>query len=1098
MEQWNIYNIHSQWELILTLSDHSDLSPSTNTESSSPIIRQVQSNDGQQVPSHMKSMFDEATSERTSSEKCIIKQLLLDHLHVFSKDDTDLGLTHLAEHSIDTGDARPIKQRARREPLAFAGEEKKAVEQLERQGIVRKSSSPWSSPVVLVRKKNGRVRVCIDYRRLNAVTKQDAFPLPRTQDCLDAVAGAKFFSTMDLTAGYHQIPVKKKDIPKTAFVTKSGLYEFITMPMGLTSAGSTFQRVMELALMGLQWETCLIYLDDVIVFANSFDEHVQRLLAVMTRISDAGLKLKPEKCHLFQKQVEFLGHVVSAQGVLPAPHNVLKIRNFPPATNVTEARRILGMGSYYRRFIPNYANMMKPITDLTKAGKPFKWTDKCDKALQDLKNKLESPEIMGYPLTDGEFILDCDASGKAIGAVLSQLQDGQEKVIAYASRTMNRAERNYCVTDQELLAVRHFVEYFRQYLMGRRFRVRTDHRALVWLFSLKEPKSRIARWLEILSEYDFSIEYRPESRHRNADFMSRCEDPKDCQCSDTDNLEKLKCGPCNKCRKRTVEMNSTMKLPNDNKVNRVQSIESASTYAMKPYRRIHSMICIFYLFLISVVTRVSAMYQRCLSALRCFHYQDVARMVRTRMSSQKSVNEEWSPWAYEQTKLKKMQEEDAELSQVLHWIKDDKRPETSSLVKESPALRHYWNLWGTFEICNGVLFRKFRKKNGTGDYKQLMVPKAIKLEVLKQMHDVLLSGHLGAKKTREKTLQRFYWFELRIDVNLYVKQCDVCAANKEMSKNPKAPMKSMLVGTVWDRLASDILGPLPLTPRGNRYILLFTDHFTKWVEIIPVPDQTATTCAEKILNEVIARYGCPYDLHTDKGKNYDGEIFAELCRMLEVRKTRTSPRNPRCNGLTERFNRTLLRMIKAYLKGEQTDWDLHLGCLAGAYRATPQESTGLTPNLLMLGREVRLPAELCWGSRTDTGEDITSYGDYVNKLRDKIQHAHFVARKHLEIATKRQKDYYDVKKYLMNYNEGDAAWYLSEGRKKGESPKLQPAYEGPYYIKQKINDLDYLIQKDAAGKRCVVVNHNKLKPYEGTNPPDWIKQLQRKSTPDTQ
>ena len=351
---------------------------------------------------------------------------------------------------------------------------------------------------MLVRKKNGQVRPCVDYRRLNAVTVKDAFPLPRVQDCLDAVAGAESFSTLDLTSGYHQIPVRGEDIPKTAFVTKYGFFEYKTMPMGLTGAPGTFQRLVELVLQGLQWQTCLIYIDDIIVFGVNFEEHMSRLEEVLQRIQNAGLKLKPDKCHLLQHEVEFLGHIVSKEGVKPCPRNIMKILEWPTPTNVTEVRQILGMGSYYRRFVKSFSKIVRPLVELTRNGKSFQWTPLCDEVFEHIKKALTSPDIMAYPLSTCEFILDTDASDMGIGAVLSQYQDGKERVIAFASRSLNRAEKNYCATDKELLAVRYFVEYFRQYLLGRTFRIRTDHQALVWLFKLKEPKGRIARWIEIL------------------------------------------------------------------------------------------------------------------------------------------------------------------------------------------------------------------------------------------------------------------------------------------------------------------------------------------------------------------------------------------------------------------------------------------------------------------------------------------------------------------------------------------------------------------------------------------------------------------------
>jgi hypothetical protein len=282
-----------------------------------------------EVPSHLTDVYEKAREGLDIEQERKVAEMLIKYQNAFSKNDTDLGLTHLAEHSIDTGDARPVKQAPRRVPHAFSEEEKKAIDQLLEQKVIRKSTSPWASPIVLVRKKNGKVRPCVDYRRLNEVTKNDAFPLPRTQDCLDAMAGSVLFSCFDLTSGYHQIPVKKDDIPKTAFCTKYGLFEFVTLPFGLHTAAATCQRVMELALQGLQWVSCLIYMDDAIVFSRDLDSHLDRVGEVLSRIQMANLKLKPEKCQLLQTEVEFLGHVVSGAGVKPNPMNVAKLVGFP-------------------------------------------------------------------------------------------------------------------------------------------------------------------------------------------------------------------------------------------------------------------------------------------------------------------------------------------------------------------------------------------------------------------------------------------------------------------------------------------------------------------------------------------------------------------------------------------------------------------------------------------------------------------------------------------------------------------------------------------------------------------------------------------------
>lgn len=1023
------------------------------------------------LPDHLVDLHKRATQNLGPSEGLKVAELLNRYGDCFSKDEWDLGLCHLVEHEIKTGDALPVKQPPRRVPLAYADKEKAAIEELKAKGVIRESVSPWASPIVLVSKKDGTVRPCVDYRKVNELVKPDGFPLPRIQDCLDAVAGSRFFSTFDLTSGYFQIPLKEEDIPKSAFVCKYGHFEMKRMPFGLNNAASTFQRTMELALQELQWLTCLIYIDDIIVFGKDLDEHIARVEQVLERIRLAGLKLKPVKCEMLQTEVGFLGHVVSGAGVKPSPTNIAKIVDWPKPRNAKQVKQFVAMGSYYRRYIKDFASMVRPMVDLTKKGKKFLWNDACDEAFEKLKQALISADVMGYPVNDGGmFILDVDASDVGIGGVLHQVQEGRERVIAYASRALNKAESNYCITEKELLAVRFFVEYFRQYLLGRRFLVRSDHQSLVWLFRLKEPRGKIARWIEILSQYDFSIEYRAGNKQGHCDALSRCENPRECECPNQDMNEPLKCGPCKKCVKRAQDMFHMGLFPalTEGKAEDTSDEREGPKSEEKVVREAKE--------------------------AEPQPGQSNQPDENPRLTRQSVL---YTPWAngWTTAELQTLQFEDPDIGPILQAKLTGEKPGNKEMVCKSPACRHYWILWDLLTVHQGLLFKKFLKKDGTGEYQQFVVPRVLKKDILFQMHDSVISGHLGCKKTKEKTIQRFYWYSMKEDITLYIQKCDTCEANKKPMVVPRAPLGSLRSGAPGDFLATDFMGPLPVTDRGNRYILLVTDHFTKYVEIIPVPDMTAEVCASKILNEVISRWGCPLIIHSDQGRTYESKVFSEMCRMLEVKKSRTSPRNPKGNGQSERFNRTLLRMIKAYLRGEQKDWDLYLGCLAGAYRSTPNESTKITPNLLMMGREVRLPAELVFGSLgTYHNQEVTSYGDYVDSLRERMQHAHDVARKHLDSASKRSREIYDNKVLQNKYQIGDAVWSLLEARKLGVNPKLEPTYEGPFLVKKNYANVDLLLQLDGSGKERLT-HHDKLKPYRGDYPPRWLVKAKKLMTP---
>lgn len=289
-------------------------------------------------------------------------------------------------------------------------------------GVITKSTSPWASPMVFVKKKDGTTRPCVDYRRLNELTRKDAYPLPSIQDCLDSLSGATLYSTLDLQSGYWQIKVDEQDRHKTAFATRSGLFEYVSMPFGLCNAPSTFQRCMELVVGGLQWKTLLVYLDDVIIFASSTDEMVQRMDEVFTRLGHAGLKLRPDKCSLFQKQVTYRGHIVSGDGIGPDPQKIQAIKEWTTPRNTTDIRAFLGLCSYYRRFIKGFSARAHPLLKLLEACQVFKWTEECKNAFQDLKEALMGDEVMAYPQDEGLYILDTDASDSAVGATLSQMQ----------------------------------------------------------------------------------------------------------------------------------------------------------------------------------------------------------------------------------------------------------------------------------------------------------------------------------------------------------------------------------------------------------------------------------------------------------------------------------------------------------------------------------------------------------------------------------------------------------------------------------------------------------------------------------------------------
>ena len=291
----------------------------------------------------------------------------------------------------------------------------------------------------MVRKKDGTMRFCIDYRAVNNKISKDAYPLPLISESLDALNNAQWFSTFDLRAGYHQMALHPRDKHKTAFVTRRDSFQFRVLPFGLCNSPASFSRMMNLVMAGLNFSICLIYLDDIIVFASDLKTHLERLTQVLSCLMSANLKLKPSKCCLLQREVLFLGHVVSADGVATDPSKVSVVKDWPTPTKLRDLRAFVGLCSDYRRFVPDFAAVARPLHALTKTGTKFQWSEECELAFCTLKQRLTEAPVLALPLDEGLFVLDTDASGQSIGAVLSQIQNNQEKVISYGSRLCSPA-----------------------------------------------------------------------------------------------------------------------------------------------------------------------------------------------------------------------------------------------------------------------------------------------------------------------------------------------------------------------------------------------------------------------------------------------------------------------------------------------------------------------------------------------------------------------------------------------------------------------------------------------------------------------------------
>ena len=993
-----------------------------------------------EVPQHLVELSQAAAAHLTSDQHQQVDQLLKQYAGIFVGLDGELGHTDLVTHHIDTQGATPIKCRYRPPGHAMRKVVDENLDKMLELGVVEPTVSPWSSPIVLVKKKDGTIRFCIDLRRVNAVTRKDAYPLPNIGDCLGSLAGADWFCTLDLASGYWQVAMAPQDKEKTAFSTHRGQFAFKRMPFGLTNAPATFMRLMELTLRGLEWERCLVYLDDVIVFGKDFSTCLQNLAEVFGRFHEAGLKLKPSKCNLFQKEVEFLGHRVSGDGVGCDPAKLAAVREWPRPENVAEVRSFLGLANYYKRFIRDFSKVALPLTKLTHKGITFHWDGPCEESFNELKNLLSTAPTLGYPSPKPEdrFILDTDASEFALGAVLSQVQGGEERVIAYASKGLTHSQRNYCTTYRELLAVVEFVPYFKHYLLGRQFQVRTDHSSLRWFHSFRNAEGLVGRWHAILANYDYELVYREGSAHGNADALSRHPTV----------LRRRRCGTtgCQDCQGSTatpVKVCSMITSPDG-----------------RAYRYEHSQPP-----------------QADSEANSGEEPDDFRRPSHVRPVV--GVNTNWLPsWGVQE--LRELQHKDEVIAAVYSWVERERRPDRRELATQGPLAKDLVGLWDTLLILEGLLYRRWESPS-QGEVFQLIAPAALRAEIFRQLHTVRQGGHFGIRRTVAVVRGRFFWPKMRSDVERWCRECQVCQRTKTRPTR-RGLLQQEPVGGRFERVAIDIMGELPLTENGNRYILVLSDYFTKWTQAFPIPNQTAATVADALVTNCFSLLGIPHWLHSDQGSNFESELFQELCKLLDIHKTRTLAYHPQSDGQVERFNRTCKQMIKAFVNENMTDWDDHLPLLMMAYRASPHESTGLTPNMMMFGEECTLPLDVMVGAPPRQSRACPI--EYVEWLRQTLEKGHSFARRHLQVAAKHQKVYYDRKARQEKFKVGNFVWHWYDPL---ASRKFGCGWTGPYKVVECPTETHCIIQK-GPGDTPRRVHINKLKPHVGRVPPGWIEQ----------
>ena len=896
-------------------------------------------------------------SQLSTNEEATVRSILAIFHDTFAWTEAEVGKTFINAPPINTGDAAPLKQRpyriSRHEDMVV----EKQVQTWLNQGVIERSTSAWSSPVVLVPKKaldqddpteEKRYRLCIDYRKLNILTKTDSFPPPNMQDALDSLGQSKVFSIIDLRSAFLQLPLQRADKEKTAFITRSGLYHFNTLPFGLKNSPSVFQRLMHRVLGDLMYHICMVYLDDIIVYSPSFEEHMQDLTTVFNRLRRFELKVHPENTVLATDRVTYLGHLCSSASIAPDPHKLIAVNALIPPTTVTEVRSFLSLVGYYRLFVKDFATIALPLYHLLHNDVTWIWTEEQQAAFETLKHNLLTAPILAQPNFQRNFILQTDWSTHGIGAVLTQKDDdNKEHPVSYYSRSLTPAEMNYSASEGEALAVVSAVRHYRPYLHGKRFFLQTDHIALKWLMTTNNLKGKLARWAFELHEYDFDITYRKGASNGNADALSRLaaatiqpfpEDADDMEPAayvfeDDSSAEDLQdmhnanedIGPL-----KLVEELPATGIRKEVVLKRLSFEDSPTKQRILDNMSLEDMSEA-----ISIIGRLKT-YEDKLEKLFGQVPKNIPKQATPpEISLPKSSSPSYEELDCEICGSKEFGEEMLicdncdkgyhmgclsppliELPTEEKWTCKCCIRASKLDVTEDIDLLYYLRTGShtpNLDLNNrkrvSARAKRYTEMDGKlhfNDNKKFgprpIPPVEDREDIIKSMHDL---GHFAVRRSANLVQERYYWPGIFEDTSKFVRNCEECTP-----RNIKyLQLKSIPINDqAFYRVGIDLIGPITVTNRGNRYLVVAVDFLTKWPEVTALTNKKAETIAAFFEEYIIARHGCPHEVLTDNGTEFRGE-FDEMLDKYGIDHRRTSPQRPQTNGMTERLNCTIIQAL---------------------------------------------------------------------------------------------------------------------------------------------------------------------------------------------
>ena len=1072
-------------------------------------------------------------------QRARVLQILLKYRWHFRTDLARAGAADLEPMKVVTRDEEPTQARGPRLSPKEKEAERAEVEKMFKANVVEETRGKWSSPVLMVKKPDQTIRFCIDFRQLNRKTVKDPYPLPRIDESLDKLGKAKWFSSFDLAAGYWQVPLDPESREKTGFtVAGLGRFHFLVVPMGLTNAPAHFQRAMDSLLAGLC--ECLVYLDDVLIYTATVDEHLAALENYFARLAKAGLLLKWKKCNLLKNEVKFLGYRVSADGVRVDPDRIKAISEMAEPKTVTEVRRFVAMCNYVRQFIEQFAGIAEPLHELTRQGAKWVWGPAQRAAFKELKRRLTSAPILGHPNTDLPFLLETDAAeGKGkqrstIGAALCQMQGGKKRVIAYGSKTLDRAATESYrrkTGELELYSVVYWCKYWRHYLHGSEFTVTTDHEPVRgFLNPDKSAKAtlepgRVARFTLKMEEFrpKMTLVWRKGKDNVLADAMTR---PPVASGGQEDGPEAATAAPATattrtKKRRRWGKKKVTIVAPVRTRAEEKKEEKKAApapapaaaekkeeekaapapapAAAEKKEEKKAAPAPAPAAAEKKEEKKAAPAPAPAAAGKKEEKKEEKAAPAPAPAAAEKKEEKKAAPApapaaaekreekkgsapasraeaeAESAAEMRKLQLADGDLGPILRFLEAGEVPEEPKKAQSVTAHAKH------MEVDEGVLYSNWWPRGGGPTNRQLAVPRGEwKREILAAYHDGPLGGHLGHDKVHDRMRGKYWWPRMHREIRDYVASCPVCQARRPATKK-YGLLQPIETKKPWTVCAMDF-GVLPKTEAGNENVLGFVDLYSKDVELVATKDQTAETVARHLVDHVICRHGAMEVLVSDQASTFTAELTERVAQLSGIQQRYSVAYHPASHGQIENVFKQTWKILKSYVSKHQRDWDTHLPAVMGVIRHSPNKTTGVSPFKMTHGYDARLPVDTLLpvkeiemeAERQDTAAARAKIlGEELDEMRQHIQ-------KHTEKMQRAMKEQHDRGRTPAGPELDVGQKVLLEVKRPlfaGGSEKLHERWQGPYEVVEKVGELNRKVRGVNNAEDCQMVHVERLKPF---------------------